>query len=112
MKPHAGIYAEAERRFALEARRATVFVDDRVDKHRQRARRARLARVSCTAATTARSPPLRDPRGRLLQDLIRETRSISANLCCSWPSNVFMNLRLVRTPEEFCRPAVVPGGTG
>jgi len=28
MKPHAGIYAEAERRFALEPR-ATVFVDDR-----------------------------------------------------------------------------------
>jgi len=30
MKPHAGIYAEAERRFALEPR-ATVFVDDRAD---------------------------------------------------------------------------------
>jgi len=30
MKPHAGIYAEAERRFALEPA-ATVFVDDRVD---------------------------------------------------------------------------------
>lgn len=30
MKPHAGIYAEAERRFALEPG-ATVFVDDRVD---------------------------------------------------------------------------------
>ncbi|HEY2275349.1 MAG TPA: HAD-IA family hydrolase [Steroidobacteraceae bacterium] len=30
MKPHAGIYAEAERRFALEPA-ATVFVDDRDD---------------------------------------------------------------------------------
>jgi len=30
MKPHAGIYAEAERRFALEPA-ATVFVDDRED---------------------------------------------------------------------------------
>lgn len=30
MKPHAGIYAEAERRFALEPA-ATVFVDDRAD---------------------------------------------------------------------------------
>jgi FMN phosphatase YigB (HAD superfamily) len=30
MKPHAGIYAEAERRFALEPA-ATVFVDDRRD---------------------------------------------------------------------------------
>jgi HAD superfamily hydrolase (TIGR01509 family) len=30
MKPHSGIYAEAERRFALEPR-ATVFVDDRDD---------------------------------------------------------------------------------
>jgi 2-haloacid dehalogenase len=30
MKPHAGIYAEAERRFALEPR-TTVFVDDRAD---------------------------------------------------------------------------------
>jgi HAD superfamily hydrolase (TIGR01509 family) len=30
MKPHSGIYAEAERRFALEPR-ATVFVDDRAD---------------------------------------------------------------------------------
>ena len=30
MKPHAGIYAEAERRFALEPA-ATVFVDDRTD---------------------------------------------------------------------------------
>lgn len=30
MKPHAGIYAEAERRFALEPG-ATVFVDDRAD---------------------------------------------------------------------------------
>ena len=30
MKPHAGIYAEAERRFALEPA-ATVFIDDRED---------------------------------------------------------------------------------
>jgi 2-haloacid dehalogenase len=30
MKPHAGIYTEAERRFALEPR-ATVFIDDRAD---------------------------------------------------------------------------------
>src|SRR6516164_6291586 len=30
MKPHAGIYAEAERRFALEPA-ATVFIDDRPD---------------------------------------------------------------------------------
>jgi putative hydrolase of the HAD superfamily len=30
MKPHAGIYAEAERRFALEPA-ATVFIDDRAD---------------------------------------------------------------------------------
>jgi HAD superfamily hydrolase (TIGR01509 family) len=30
MKPHAGIYAEAERRFALEPG-ATVFIDDRAD---------------------------------------------------------------------------------
>jgi 2-haloacid dehalogenase len=30
MKPHAGIYAEAERRFAL-APEATVFIDDRAD---------------------------------------------------------------------------------
>jgi HAD superfamily hydrolase (TIGR01509 family) len=30
MKPHAGIYAEAERRFALEPA-ATVFIDDRSD---------------------------------------------------------------------------------
>jgi len=30
MKPHAGIYAEAERRFALEPR-TTVFIDDRND---------------------------------------------------------------------------------
>jgi HAD superfamily hydrolase (TIGR01509 family) len=30
MKPHAGIYAEAERRFALEPS-ATVFIDDRPD---------------------------------------------------------------------------------
>ncbi|HEY0766950.1 MAG TPA: HAD-IA family hydrolase, partial [Steroidobacteraceae bacterium] len=30
MKPHAGIYAEAERRFALEPA-ATVFIDDRTD---------------------------------------------------------------------------------
>ena len=30
MKPHAGIYAEAERRFELEAA-ATVFIDDRED---------------------------------------------------------------------------------
>ena len=30
MKPQAGIYAEAERRFALEPR-ATVFIDDRAD---------------------------------------------------------------------------------
>ncbi|HVN45844.1 MAG TPA: HAD family phosphatase [Steroidobacteraceae bacterium] len=30
MKPHEGIYAEAERRFALEPR-ATVFIDDRPD---------------------------------------------------------------------------------
>jgi len=30
MKPHADIYAEAERRFAL-APAATVFIDDRVD---------------------------------------------------------------------------------
>ena len=30
MKPHAAIYAEAERRFALEPRR-TVFIDDRAD---------------------------------------------------------------------------------
>jgi HAD superfamily hydrolase (TIGR01509 family) len=30
MKPHPGIYAEAERRFALEPS-ATVFIDDRVD---------------------------------------------------------------------------------
>jgi 2-haloacid dehalogenase len=30
MKPHAGIYAEAERRFALEPP-ATVFIDDRAD---------------------------------------------------------------------------------
>lgn len=30
MKPHAGIYAEAERRFALEPT-ATVFIDDRAD---------------------------------------------------------------------------------
>ncbi|HLJ39245.1 MAG TPA: HAD family phosphatase [Steroidobacteraceae bacterium] len=30
MKPHAGIYAEAERRFALEPAR-TVFIDDRAD---------------------------------------------------------------------------------
>jgi 2-haloacid dehalogenase len=30
MKPHPGIYAEAERRFALEAPR-TLFIDDRAD---------------------------------------------------------------------------------
>jgi HAD superfamily hydrolase (TIGR01509 family) len=30
MKPHAGIYAEAERRFALEPA-ATMFIDDRTD---------------------------------------------------------------------------------
>jgi HAD superfamily hydrolase (TIGR01509 family) len=30
MKPHAGIYAQAERRFTLEPA-ATVFIDDRAD---------------------------------------------------------------------------------
>ena len=48
MKPHEGIYAEAERRFGLTPA-ATVFIDDHAREYRRRTR-ARLARDRARAA--------------------------------------------------------------
>jgi len=63
MKPHPGIYAEAERRFALEPA-ATVFIDDRADNvatARSRAGHSRAAAGPGSRLTSPGAPDAAEP---------------------------------------------------
>src|SRR4030088_3117842 len=72
--------------------------------------RARAAGgASCMAATAARSPPCTTSKSRA-EGLIREPGHFRDPAAHGLER--LHDVRLVRTPEESRRPAVVPGSTG